>query len=339
MASEAYLTAGVDADALGHIKERIAGFARLTHGPEVLGGAGGFAGMYQLQGYANPVLVASTDGVGTKLKVACLLGHYESLGIDLVNLNINDVLTQGAKPLFFLDYVSMGEPDVQRMDALLRGMAWACREAGCALIGGETAQMPGVYADSAFDLAGFVVGVVELDHKLDSSQVEAGDVLLGLASSGVHTNGFSLIRKVFNIDDDPRVLYEHHQELGHSLGEELLVPHRSYHPALEPILRRTKSMAHITGGGLMENVPRALPPGVAARFDMGSWQIHPIFSMIQQQGGIAPAEMYRVFNMGLGMVIICEPDQAADIQAEVPGAMPVGEVVPRLGDDQVILDL
>ena len=338
MAAETYRSAGVDADALGQIKERIAGFARLTHGPQVLGGTGGFAGMYQLQGYTNPVLVSSTDGVGTKLKVASLLDHYESLGIDLVNLNIDDVLTQGAKPLFFLDYISMGELEVQRTDALLRGMAWACRETGCALIGGETAQMPGVYTDDTFDLAGFVVGVVEHEHRLERSGVEAGDVLVGLASSGVHTNGFSLIRKVFKIDEAPAVLYQHHQELGHSLGEELLVPHRCYYPELEPVLRKIKAMAHITGGGLTENMPRALPPGLAARFRTEAWQVHPIFSMIQQHGNLATVEMYRVFNMGLGMVMVCDESQVSAIQAEVPSATVVGEVVSQSGEDRVILD-
>ena len=230
MADNPYQAAGVDTDALASIKDRIAGFARLTHGPEVLGGAGGFAGLFQLQGYDNPILVASTDGVGTKLKVASLLGHYESLGIDLVNLNIDDVLTQGAKPIFFLDYVATSDKGLDWIDSLVRGMTWACREAGCALIGGETAQMPGVYAEGDFDLAGFIVGVVEEKQRLDSSTVEAGDVLVGVPSSGLHTNGFSLVRRVFGIDENPNVLYEHHQELAHSLGEELLIPHRSYYP-------------------------------------------------------------------------------------------------------------
>lgn len=338
MSAETYRSAGVDSNALGHIKERIAGFARLTHGSQVLGGTGGFAGMYHLQDYTNPVLVSSTDGVGTKLKVASLLGHYESLGIDLVNLNVDDVLTRGAKPLFFLDYLSMGEPDIQRTDALLRGMAWACREADCALIGGETAQMPGVYTDDTFDLAGFVVGVVEHQHRLDGSTIGVGDALLALASSGVHTNGFSLIRKVFKIDENPAVLHQNHPELGHSLGEELLVPHRCYYPALDPILRKIKGMAHITGGGIVENIPRALPDGLAAHLNSQAWPVHPIFSIIQRHGSLDPEEMYRVFNMGLGMVMVCEQSQVDDIQTELPGTMLVGEVVLQSGEDRVILD-
>ncbi|MCE2464742.1 MAG: phosphoribosylformylglycinamidine cyclo-ligase [Dehalococcoidia bacterium] len=338
MADNPYQAAGVDTGALARIKDRIAGFARLTHGPEVLGGAGGFAGLFQLQGYDNPVLVASTDGVGTKLKVASLLGHYESLGIDLVNLNIDDVLTQGAKPLFFLDYVAASDRDLDWIDSLVRGMTWACREAGCALIGGETAQMPGVYAEGDFDLAGFIVGVVEDKHRLDSSTVEAGDVLVGVPSSGLHTNGFSLVRKVFDIDENPNVLYEQHRELGHSLGEELLIPHRSYYPALSPVLGSIKAMAHISGGGLLENMPRSMPPGVAARVHVGSWQVPPIFPMVQQRGNIDPAEMYRVFNMGLGMVMVCPQDRVEAVLSEVTDAVVVGEVVVQSGDDMVILD-
>lgn len=337
MADNPYLAAGVDTGALAHIKDRIAGFARLTHGPEVLGGAGGFAGLFQLQGYDNPILVASTDGVGTKLKVASLLGHYESLGIDLVNLNIDDVLTQGAKPIFFLDYVATSDRKMDWVDSLVRGMTWACREAGCALIGGETAQMPGVYAEGDFDLAGFIVGVVEEKQRLDASTVKAGDVLVGVPSSGLHTNGFSLVRRVFGIDENPNVLYEYHRELGHSLGEELLVPHRSYYPVLSEVMGSIKSMAHISGGGLLENMPRAMPPGLAARFDTGSWQAPPIFGMVQRRGDINTVEMYRVFNMGLGMVMVCPQDRVEAVLAGVSDAAVVGEVVVQSGDDRVIL--
>ena len=215
MTSSAYQSAGVDLQGIESLKERIGAFASLTHGPEVLKGVGAFAGLYRLRNYKNPVLAASTDGVGTKMKVASLLGHYESLGIDLVNLNVNDIVTCGAHPLLFLDYISLGKLDPQIVEPLLRGMVWACREVDCALVGGETAQMPGLYADGEFDLAGTVVGAVEESAIIDGSDVVEGDILLGLPSSGLHTNGFSLVRKVFDIDDNPSVLYQQYQDLGH----------------------------------------------------------------------------------------------------------------------------
>ena len=323
---ETYLSAGVDLEALEAIKEKIGAFARITHGPEVLGAVGGFAGVYRLEGYKEPVLVSSADGVGTKLRIGSLLGHYESLGIDLVNLNVGDILTRGARPLFFLDYISMGSLEAQRTEALLRGMAWACREVGCALIGGETAQMPGMYVGDAFDLAGFVVGVVERESLIGGSAIEEGDALLGIPSSGVHTNGFSLVHRVFKIEEDQTVLYRRYDELNHTLGEELLIPHRCYYPLLEPVLPLIKGMAHITGGGLVGNVPRVLPPGLAARFQVGTWEVRPIFSIIQREGNVERDEMFRVFNMGLGMVVVCAPEVVGEIQNAVPEARVVGEV-------------
>ena len=305
---DTYLSAGVDQEALGAIKEKIGAFARITHGPQVIGGAGGFAGMYRLEGYKEPVLVSSADGVGTKSRVGAILGHYESLGIDLVNLNVNDMLTRGARPLFFLDYISMSTLETYRIEALLRGMAWACRETGCALIGGETAEMPGVYVGDAFDLAGFVVGVVEREALIDGSNTHEGDVLLGIPSSGLHTNGFSLVRRLFKTEEDRGVLYRRYDELNHTLGEELLIPHRCYYPLLESVLPIIKSMAHITGGGLVGNVPRVLPAGLAARFRVATWQVHPIFNIIQREGNLGWEEMFRVFNMGLGMVLVCAPE-------------------------------
>lgn len=334
---DTYLSAGVDMDALEGIKEKIGAFSRITHGPNVMGGVGGFAGLYRLDGYKEPVLVASTDGVGTKLRIGSLLGHYESLGIDLVNLNVNDMLTCGASPLFFLDYVSMGQLETQRTEALLRGMAWACREARCALIGGETAQTPGIYRDDSFDLAGFVVGVVERESLIDRSTIQEGDVLLGIPSSGIHTNGFSLARLVFKIEEDPNVLYRRYEELGHTLGEELLIPHRCYYPLLEPVLPVLKGMAHITGGGLVDNVPRALPDGLAARLDVGSWKIPAIFEIIESEGKVEKAEMLQVFNMGLGMVLVCDQKNVNDIQSALPEASIVGEVIKQSGRERVII--
>ena len=209
MASEAYRKSGVDLDRMDGLKERIKGFAASTHGPEVLDSSGSFAGLYQLMGYREPVLVASTDGVGTKIKIAAQLGHFESIGQDLVTLNVNDIITRGAKPLFFLDYVAFSNLDIQRLDNLMRGIAWGCREVGCALISGETAQMPQVYTGDEMDLAGFVVGAVERDHLLESKNIETGNILVGVPSSGLHTNGFSLVRHVFDSDEVPSVLYRH----------------------------------------------------------------------------------------------------------------------------------
>ena len=337
--AKTYRAAGVDLESLEEIKEKIGAFSRITHGPEVLSAVGGFAGMYHLEGYRDPVLVSSADGVGTKLMIASLLDHYESLGIDLVNLNINDILTRGARPLFFLDYLSMGsmgQLEAQRTDALLRGMAWACREAGCALIGGETAQMPGVYVGDSFDLAGFVVGAVERESILDGAATQEGDILLGIPSSGIHTNGFSLVRQVFKADEDVTVLHQRYAELDHSLGEELLIPHRCYYPLLEPVLPLLRGMAHITGGGLVGNVPRMLPSNLSARFDAGSWEAQPIFDIIQREGDVERDEMLRVFNMGLGMVLACSPEQVGEVRERVPDALVVGRVVAQTGDDRVM---
>ena len=332
MSEETYLSAGVDLEGLEGLKEKIGAFSRITHGPQVMGPIGGFAGTYRLQGYVEPVLVSSTDGVGTKSKIGSLLGHYESLGMDLVNLNINDILTRGARPLFLLDYMSMGKLDTQRTESLLRGMAWACRETGCALIGGETAQMPGVYLEDAFDLAGFVVGVVEQGAMIDGSAIAEDDLLLGLPSSGVHTNGFSMVHRVFKTADDGSILYRHYGDLNHTLGEELLIPHRCYYPLLEPALPLIKGMAHITGGGLVDNVPRALPAGLGARLQLGSWEVHPIFCIIQKEGNVERDEMFRVFNMGLGMVLVCAPENVEELQRAVPEARVVGKVeCPRNG--------
>ena len=336
MASEAYRESGVDLDWMDGLKERIKGFAASTHGPEVLDNSGSFAGLYQLSGYREPVLVASTDGVGTKMKIAAQLGHFESVGQDLVTLNVNDILTRGAKPLFFLDYVAFSKLDPQRLDNLMRGITWGCREVGCALIGGETAMMPQVYSGDEMDLAGFVVGAVERDQLLESKNVEAGDILVGVPSSGLHTNGFSLVRHVFNTDGDPNVLYRRFDELNHQLGEELLVPHRSYYPLLEPVLGLVNGLAHITGGGLPGKLPAILPDDLAAEINSGSWPVLPIFKIIQAEGGISDDEMYRVFNMGLGMVAVCPEANAAKVLEFLPDAVVIGKMVPRGDGEQVV---
>ncbi len=335
-ASAEYEAAGVALDAMDGLKDRIKAFAAMTHGPEVLDSSGGFAGLFALSGYKDPVLVASTDGVGTKLKIAAQLGHFEGVGQDLVTLNVNDILTKGARPLFFLDYLSFSALDEHRLEMLMRGIVWGCREVSCALIGGETAQLPGVYADADFDLAGFVVGVAERDNLLDGAHVVPGDRLIGIPSSGVHTNGFSLVRRVFGTDDDPEALFRPWPGLTRNLGDELMVRHRAYYPLLEPYFGSIKTLSHITGGGLPGKMPASLPHGVTAEFHVGAWPVPPVFDAIQRAGGISDEEMYRVFNMGLGMVAVCDPDHASELLSGLPDAMDVGRIVATTGPNRTL---
>ena len=337
MTEQTYKQAGVDLEASRDVKRRIRDIVTRTHGPEVLAGVGAFGALYSFTGYREPVLVSSTDPVGTKLKLAVMTGQFDGIGEDLVNACVNDVIVCGAKPLLFLDYINMSElrPDV--VTTLVEGMARACEEVGCALIGGETAEMPGVFAGDNFDVSGFVLGVVERSSMIDTSQIEAGDALIGVPSNGLHTNGYSLVRHVYGLDSDPAPLYEYRPELGETLGDALLRPHPPYYNQLEPVFGMVKGIAHVTGGGLIENVPRMLPDGVSARFDTSSWSPPPIFHLIQEDGGISRDEMYRVFNMGLGMVLVSDQDRTRDILALIPDALEVGEIVPAAGEDRVIL--
>ena len=337
MTQHTYEAAGVSLDAARDVKERIQSIITSTHGPEVVSGAGAFAGAYRLSGYRDPVLVSSTDGVGTKLKLAAAMGRYETLGEDLVNACVNDVIVHGAKPLFFLDYISVGRLVPENIEAVLRGIARACREVGCALIGGETAQMPGLYSEGDFDLAGFAVGVVERSAMPDPSTVREGDVLVGLPSNGLHTNGYSLVRHMLDLDHDPSPLDEFHPQLGETLGEALLAPHRSYYEALRPVFSLVKGMAHITGGGLVENVPRVLPDGLAARFDTSTWGLPPIFALLQEMGNVSRDETYRVFNMGLGIVLVCDESRAAEVMALAPEGRIVGQVVRAPSGQRVVI--
>jgi phosphoribosylformylglycinamidine cyclo-ligase len=338
----AYARAGVDIDAGRRLAARIKEIARSTARPEVLAGVGPFASLFRLAGYRDPVLVASADGVGTKLNIAAAMGRYDSVGVDLVNHCVNDIFTTGAEPLFFLDYLAGSDLTEEQKLAAVSGMAAACRDAGCALIGGETADMPDVYAPGAFDLAGFIVGVVERDQIIDGSRIEAGDILLGLPSSGLHTNGYSLVRRIFSVGrgGDPEaekaVLYRTYPEMGLTLGEALLAPHRCYYREVKPVLRFLKGIAHITGGGLIDNVPRVLPEGLAARFDRASWRVPPLFTLIQRQGNVSDEEMYRVFNMGLGLVLVCAPSDVKQVRSPLPDSRVVGQVVPQTGQDRVI---
>ena len=332
-----YKAAGVDLDESARLKRRIRDIAAKTQGPDTLAGVGAFGALHALSGYDDPVLVASCDPVGTKLKLAIMTGRYGGIGEDLVNACVNDVIVSGAKPILFLDYINMGALRSDVALALVEGMARACAAVGCALIGGETAEMPGVFADDAFDVSGFVLGAVERSELIDASKIAPGDALIGVPSNGLHTNGYSLVRRVYGLDFDPSPLFERRPELGETLGDALLRPHPPYYNALRPAFAAAKGIAHVTGGGLVENVPRILPEGLAARFDPSAWSVPPIFALIRRDGGISEREMRRVFNMGIGMVVICERARADEVAALIPDAARVGEVVRWDGKGERVL--
>jgi phosphoribosylformylglycinamidine cyclo-ligase len=311
-----YREAGVDISAADAAKERIKRLAKATFNPSVLTEIGSFGGMFrpELAAYEEPVLVASTDGVGTKIKVAIMAGVHDTVGYDLVAHCVNDILAQGALPLFFLDYIALGRMDPARVEQIVAGFARACSEFQCPLIGGETAEMPGTYAEDDYDLAGFIVGVVERDKALPRG-VREDDVLLGLPSAGLHTNGYSLARRVLFETLGHRVDTAL-PELGTTVGEALLAPHRGYLGALEPLLARDKirALAHITGGGFAGNIPRVLPEGLGARLVRGSWDVPQLFRLIQKGGGVSDQEMARTFNMGIGMVVVVSPSELHDVE-------------------------
>ncbi|MFC1917819.1 phosphoribosylformylglycinamidine cyclo-ligase [Chloroflexota bacterium] len=330
---ETYASAGVNINAAALATELIKKQAVTTLQPDVLSGVGFFGGLFEFKGYQNPVLVSSADGVGTKLKIATTLKKFDTVGIDIVNHCVNDILTCGAEPLFFLDYIATGKLVPEEVGEIAGGLALACREVGCALIGGETAEMPGIYRGGDYDLVGFIVGVVEKDKIVMGKQITAGDAIIGLPSSGLHTNGYSLVRKIFPAGD----WRKHFPELGRTLGEALLEPHRCYYLPLKPLLPRVKGMAHITGGGLIDNVPRVLPDGLAAQFDARKWTVPPVFTLIQQRGSVDNNEMYRVFNMGIGMAVVCSPENTGEMLKALPEAGLIGEVVPQVGAKRVII--
>jgi len=329
-ASSAYTRAGVNIDAANQAKTRIAAAVKSTYTPHVLAGIGAFGGMFDagvLKAMDAPVLVASTDGVGTKTKVAARLGRWEGIGQDLVNHCVNDILVQGARPLFFLDYVASARLDPEQVAALVNGVAAGCRAAGCALIGGETAEMPGVYEPGEVDIAGTIVGAVERGTILDGTRIMPGDVILGLPSTGLHTNGYSLARRVLaDLDWNAP-----HADLGGTPGEALLAVHRPYLRDLERLWAAgiaVHGLVHITGGGLLENPPRILRDGLGIRLKRGAWPEPPIFGLIQRLGGVSDTEMMRVFNIGLGMLVIVPAEQAQAAQSALDGeCYRVGEVV------------
>jgi len=302
----------------------------------VLAGPGLFGGMFELKGYRNPVLVSSADGVGTKLCIANALGIHDTVGADLVNHCINDIFTCGADPLFFLDYFATGKLNPQVCAEVIKSMAEACMQNNTALIGGETAEMPGMYKDSDYDIAGFIVGCVEKNEIIDGQKIKESDVILAMPSNGLHTNGYSLARKIMG--NSSKALNTYHTELGSTLGQEFLKIHRCYYRELKPFTKFIHGMAHITGGGLIENTPRILPDNIAAEFDVASWKIPPIFKMIQKKGKVNWHEMYRVFNMGVGMVVFVSKEDSIDILSKLSDAFIIGRAVARkANNNQVIL--
>jgi phosphoribosylformylglycinamidine cyclo-ligase len=331
-----YKSSGVDIDAGNETVRRIRGLARSTFTSGVLSDIGTFGGLFQLDSGQNrhPVLVASADGVGTKLKVAFLANRHDTVGVDLVNHCVNDILVQGAEPLFFLDYLAAGRLSPDVAEAVIRGMAAACRDNGCALLGGETAEMPGMYADGEYDLAGFIVGVVDRERLVNGRAIAVGDVLVGVPSSGLHTNGYSLARRIVFETLGLRV-DSHVPELSRTVGEVLLEPHRSYLNLIRPILDggRVKGMAHITGGGITDNLPRVLPHGTAAVVDVSSWKVPPLFRWLQQSGRVPIEDMLRTFNMGIGLIIVTTAHQSEALIEELAArgghdARVIGEIVP-----------
>ena len=323
-----YRDAGVDIDAGDRLVENIKPFAKRTLRKGVLAGIGGFGALFEIarKRYREPVLVAGTDGVGTKLKLAFELNRHATIGIDLVAMSVNDILTHGAEPLFFLDYYACGRLDVATATKVIKGIAEGCRQAGCALIGGETAEMPGMYPAGEYDLAGFAVGVVEKSRIMDGSGIAEGDVVIGLASSGAHSNGYSLIRKIIAMKGVDLSAKFH----GRALSEVILEPTRIY---VKPVLKLVRSiavkgLAHITGGGLLENVPRILPARLAARIERAAWNLPHLFQWLKQEGGIADAELYRVFNCGIGMVAVVG---AAEAGAALRALRSAGESAWRIG--------
>ena len=334
--SLSYRDAGVDIDAGDALVEAIKPFAKRTLREGVLGGLGGFGAMFEIsKKFKEPVLVSGTDGVGTKLKLAFELNRHDTVGIDLVAMSVNDILVQGAEPLFFLDYFACGKLDVAIATDVIKGIAQGCEQAGCALIGGETAEMPSMYPAGEYDLAGFAVGAVEKSKIIDGTKIAPGDVVLGLASSGVHSNGYSLVRKIIEVAK-PDLEGDFH---GRKLADVLMQPTRIY---VKPLLAlmdamEVKGMVHITGGGLVENIPRVLQPGLVAELDSTSWTLPPLFTWLQQHGGVADAEMHRVFNCGIGMTVIVSQENAAAAIAQLEEAgeivYTIGKIRARVGDE------
>ena len=359
--SISYADAGVDIDAGDATARRFGAIGRGTHGPEVLRLGGGFAGLFALgdKGYRDPVLVGATDGVGTKVLIAAALDQFEGVGRDVVNNNVNDLITVGAEPLFFLDYLATADLPQERRIEIVEGIGAACAEQGIALLGGETADMPDIYRSGDYDLAGFIVGVVERDQIIDGSRLAEGDVLIALPSTGLQTNGYSLVREIWGLGKGLRdestaardarfgverqILEERPEELGgRTLGEALLAVHSSFYTALKPLLHpleqdrtRLRALAHITGGGIPGNLGRPFPEALAARIDTSTWQVPWLFRLIQAEGNVTDVEMFRTFNMGVGMIVAVAAGDLEATLAALPGSWRIGEVVARADGDVV----
>lgn len=345
--SSKYSEAGVDIDKGNLFVSRIKSIVSDTHRRGVLTDIGGFSGLFAIgnEDLKNPVLLASTDGVGTKLSVAKLCNRHDTIGIDLVAMCVNDVIVSGAKPLFFLDYFACSALDLDVATDVVRGIAAGCKQAHCSLIGGETAEMPGLYQPGDYDLAGFVVGIGDRNALIDGSDIRVGDKIIGLASSGIHSNGYSLVRKIF-FEELGKKVDDMIEAFGCTVGEELLRPTRIYVESLSNVLRRftIHGLVHITGGGFIDNIPRILPSGCAAHIDRGTWPILPVFSYLQKEGGISEVEMYRTFNMGIGMMAVVPENDVEDLmhQFRANGEQPhlIGEIKPIQpgSDNQVVID-
>ena len=315
-----YKDSGVDIDAGNESVRLIKNFVRSTYRPEVLGDIGGFGGLFALKKYDEPILISGTDGVGTKLKIAFLLNKHDTIGQDAVAMCVNDILVQGAEPLFFLDYLAVGKLIPEQVAEIVRGVAAACKESGCALIGGETAEMSGFYSNGEYDIAGFAVGVVEKKSLITSERVKVGDILIGLPSSGLHSNGFSLVRKIvferMGFKGDEKI-----SELNKTIGEELLTPTRLYPATCLPIIRKfdkkIHGLVHVTGGGFYDNIPRALPKNFGAIIDSDSWSVPKIFNLLQEWGNVSRHEMFRTFNCGIGMILIVDADVVDELTAHL----------------------
>ena len=316
--ANAYKQAGVDIEAGYEAVNRMKKHVARTMRPEVMSGLGGFGGMFDLStlGLKEPVLVSGTDGVGTKLMLAFMMDQHDTIGIDAVAMCVNDVVVQGAAPLYFLDYIACGKADPERIEMIVKGVAEGCTQAGCALIGGETAEMPGMYDVEEYDLAGFTVGACEKSRLITGKDISEGDVLIGLASSGIHSNGYSLVRKVL-LEDAKLNLQDFVPELGKKLGEELLTPTKIYVKSILSTLEKheLKGLAHITGGGFIENIPRMLPEGIGVEIKLGSWTIPPIFKYLEEKGQLKQEEMFNIFNMGIGMVAVVKKEEADQVVA------------------------
>jgi phosphoribosylformylglycinamidine cyclo-ligase len=345
MAQKAYARAGVDIDLGNRVKATLPQLLAATHRPEVLGKVGGFGGLFALntRKYKEPVLVSSVDGVGTKLKIAFAMDRHDTIGQDLVNHCVNDIAVLGAEPIFFLDYLGTGKLEPHVFTDIIKGFAKACAENRCALIGGETAQMPGFYQKGEYDVSGTIVGVVEKSAMLDGKQIKPGDTVIGIAASGLHTNGYSLARKIF-FEDMGLKPSTKVKELGNRIGDELLKVHVSYGPVVQKLIKKfnpagkprvIKGLAHITGGGFVDNIPRVLPKNCDVVIRKGSWDMLPIFKLIEQKSGVPEMELYQVFNMGIGMTVICAREKAAAVQkvieADAHRAWVIGEVIKGSG--------